>query len=239
MTKKFYCPHHEESTPSAVAYHDHYFSFCCGRRGPLTDLGLAPGERIKPTYVENLQSTIELIRALPKKEIRGFQLHYDNRGYYLVWPDSSYYKRRIEGASSGDKYRGPSGHQKPWLQTQVKGYPTLALVEGEFNALSYAELRPEIDVISPGGAGDFYSRLGKKYLESLLHYNNYFVIVDDDAAGLQAAIETKAYLASLGRDAVKVILVKEDFNDVHCKQGIEQLREYAIGLGLPGGLRRV
>lgn len=232
MTKKYHCPHHEEKTPSAVAYENNYYSFCCGRSGPLSELGLAPGERIEKTYVEDLPSSIAAIRNLPTQEIRGFKLHADDRGYYLLWPNDSYYKRRVYDADASNKYRGPSGHSKPWFVANNIESSTLVLVEGEFNALSLASLEGSAAVISPGGAGDFYSRTGQRELEKLTKYETIHVVVDDDAAGAQAAIETKSRLITLGAQDVRLHLVKVDFNDVHTKEGKETLRRFAASLGL-------
>lgn len=234
MTKKYHCPHHEEKTPSAVAYANSYYSFCCGKSGPLSELGLAPGERIEVTYVEDIATSIERIERLPREEIRGFALHADSLGYYLIWPDRSYYKRRIYGAESGNKYRGPSGHRKPPLfLTAWDGGRKLILVEGEFNALSLHSLElKNTDICSPGGAGDFYSKSGSKFLESLGPYPEVHVVVDADAAGAQAAIETKAKLITLGCPDVRLHLVEKDFNDIHTQDGKEALRDEAKRMGL-------
>lgn len=243
MNKRYLCTRHEEATPSVVVYPDHGWCFGCCQKIPLAELGVSPQEAIREaSYIEDIKATLNYIANLPKKEIRSFNLPFNDRGYYLVFPTLDYYKFRSADGESKSKYRGPSGHQKPWFPAQIKGHKTLVLIEGEFNALSYSTLEPEADIISPGGAGDFYSRLGKKYLDNLLHYDNYLVIVDDDAAGLQAAIETKAYLCSRGKKEVRIVLVKEDFNDVHCKKGKETkeaFEAYIRELGLPTGVRRV
>lgn len=236
MTKKYFCPHHEERSPSAVAYANNYYSFCCGKSGPLSELGLAPGERIEITYVENIADTIETIKTLPKRPIRGFDLHADDRGYYLIWPDLSYYKRRIYGADAGNKYRGPSGHRKPPFVASDKKSTTLVLVEGEFNALSLASLELPVDIISPGGAGDFYSTTGREALAQYALYDTIYVVVDADAAGAQAAIETKSRLIVLGCQDVKIVLLNKDFNDIHTEDGKEALMQFTTGLGLRNGV---
>lgn len=230
--KKYFCPHHEESTPSAVAYANGYYSFCCGRSGPLSELGLKPGERIETVYIEDLASSLQSIRSLPKQNIRGFALHADDRGYFIIFDNDSYYKRRIYGADSGNKYRGPSGHTKPWFYARREGHARLALVEGEFNAMSLAALELPIDVFSPGGSGDFYSGMGRKNLKECLHYETIHIIVDNDAAGAQAAIEGKSFLVANGHNDVRIHLLDRDFNDTHTEQGLEVLREQAKGMGL-------
>lgn len=234
MNKKYRCPNpqHDDSTPSAHAYHDGFHCYGCGARGPLSALGLKDGERPEIVYVEDIDSTIADIKSLPRKEIRGFSLHCNSRGYYLIWPSKNYYKLRVEGAEAGSKYRGPSGHSKPpFIVSEGKG-DHLVLVEGEFNALSLGALEPPFDIISPGGAGDFYSKRGQKDLERYSRYGRIDVIVDADAAGAQAAIETKARLVTLGCPDVRLFLVEKDFNQILCDSGKEALREEATRLGL-------
>jgi len=235
MNKKYLCPKHYEKTPSANAYTDGYHCFGCGARGPLSELGLEPGERIEYTYKEDIEASIGAITSLPKQEIRGFQLHADGRGYYLVWPDSSYFKRRVYGAEANNKYRGPSGHSKPWFRARTStSFPRLALVEGEFNAMSLAAIEPPcLDVISPGGAGDFYSRTGKENLKKCLQYSTVHIIVDNDAAGAQAAIESKSFLVANGHNDVRIHLVSKDFNDIHTELGKDALRDEIKRMGLP------
>lgn len=233
MNKKYPCPHHEEKTPSAVAYANSYFSFCCGRSGPLSELGLSSGDRVQVTYVEDIGASIYRIKNLPKQEIRGFQLHADDRGYYLLWGDSTYYKRRVYGADASSKYRGPSGHTKPSFTVSESSEAHLVLVEGEFNALSIGTIEPTFSIISPGGAGDFYSRSGNANLAIYAQrYQRIDIVVDADAAGAQAAIETKAKLITLGCPDVRIHLVEKDFNDILCESGKEALRDEVRKMGL-------
>lgn len=233
MTRKYLCPKHAEATPSANAYSDHYYCFGCGARGPLSELGLPAGERIEITYVEDIAATLANIDLLPRKEIRGFTLPYNPRAYYLVWPTRDYYKMRIEGAEAGSKYRGPSGHKKPpFVCGNSTTHERLVLVEGEFNALSLAVLEPPFDIVSPGGAGDFYSKGNERHLREYAKYSRVDVIVDADAAGAQAAIETKAKLVTLGCPEVKIHLVDTDFNEIHTTLGKEALRETVKRMGL-------
>lgn len=233
MTKRYLCPRHKENTGSAVVYGDRFFCFGCGQSGPVTELGLEPGEKIQETYVEDLQASIERIRRLPLRPVRGFSLHSHDAGYYLLWPDLSYYKyRSYSGADSHGKYKGPAGHRKPWFKASEGSGETLALVEGEFNAMSLALACPELAVISPGGAGDFYSKGSEKYLQNLTCYEKVFVIADDDKAGAQAAIQATSKLKHYGVKNAQIRLVKEDFNDVHTKEGQEALKAKAREMGM-------
>lgn len=232
MTKKYHCPRHVENTPSAVAYSNGYHCFGCGAYGPLAELGIPAGERIEVAYVEDIGSSLERIDRLPRQEIRGFSLPADDHGYYLVWPDRSYYKRRVYGADATSKYRGPSGHTKPAFKVSEGSGSHLALVEGEFNALSLGTLEGAFDVISPGGAGDFYSKNGTRHLGDYARYGRVDIVVDADAAGAQAAIETKSRLVVLGCQDVRIHLVDKDFNDTLVLRGKEALRDEVKRMGL-------
>lgn len=239
MNRKYLCPKHREDTPSAVAYSSGYYCFGCGAFGPLSDLGVSAGDRIEVTYVEDLVSSIAAIEALPRADIRGFSLPFNDRGYFLVYPDRNYYKLRLStDDSAGNKYRGPSGHKKPKFVAQAGNNTHLVLVEGEFNALSLAALELPWDVVSPGSAGDFFSKSRSSDLQEYAKYETVDIIVDDDAAGLQAAIECSALLKSLGCDNIKAWFVETDFNEVYAKEGKEALRSEIIRMGLPGRLRR-
>lgn len=235
MNKKYICPKHKDTNPSAHAYSDHYFCFVCHARGPITELGLEPGEKVEYTYVEDLQATLGYIRDLPKKTIRGFSLPFSSRGYFLVWPDQSYYKLRIEGAADGQKYRGPAGHKKPWMLCRQGDSGQVALVEGEFNALSLALVCPTLTVISPGGAGDFYSKGSEKALQKLTLYDKVYVVTDDDAAGSVAAIQATSKLKHFGVKDVKICLMSTDANEIHTSQGTEALKTEARKMGMPTG----
>lgn len=239
MRNRYLCPKHKEATPSCVVYGDGYFCFGCGARGPVTEIGLEPGERLEYTYVEDIAASIAYIEGLPRKLIRGFMLPYNDKGYFLVYPDRSYYKLRLcGGADLKSKYRGPAGHKKPKFVAHTTGkYDQITLVEGEFNALSLAALEPEGDVVSPGAAGDFFSKSRAQDLQEYAKYAKIDLVVDDDGAGLQAAIECSAALKALGADNVKAHFVKEDFNDTYQK-GKEELASAAHKLGLPVRLRR-
>jgi len=239
MKKRYHCPRHVEATPSAVVYGDSFHCFGCGSRGPVSELGLSAGEII-PEYVENIQESVANITRLPTRTIRGFNLHYNARGYYLVWPDASYYKfRSFDDNSGGGKYRGPSGVRKTPFVIGNKGgtikEDRLVLVEGEFNALSLAALEePDLFIVSPGGAGDFYSRNSERYLQDYLNFSSIDIVVDNDPAGLLAGIEMKSKLAAKGANAshITIVLVDKDFNEVYEQSGKDGLRKYAAELGL-------
>lgn len=235
MRARRLCPRHRENTPSVIVYEDHGFCFGCHQRIPLDEIGVSAEEAVREAeYQEDIEATLRYVDSLPRKEIRGFSLPYSTRGYYLVWPDRSYYKLRIEGASDGQKYRGPTGHKKPWLKARVRNASEqLILVEGEFNALSLGAIEPFATVVSPGGAGDFYSKMAQAELREIATmFLRIDLVVDADAAGAQAAIEAKSRLVVLGCPNVRIHLVTKDFNDVLTQEGKDALREEAYRLGL-------
>lgn len=237
MRKRYLCPVHKEATPSAVVYADGFYCFGCGARGPVTDLGLEPGDKPDVQFVEDIEESINAIKRLPKRNIRGIDVHCNDRGFYILWESPLYYKfRSFTDGTPGGKYRGPSGHSKPWLTVQSGAYKRIALVEGEMNALSLAQVEPQCVIVCPGGAGDFYARNAKDGLTFASGFEIVDLIVDDDKAGAQAAIEATSRLRILGVNDVRIHLMKVDFNDVLTSQGLEALREEARKLGLPVGV---
>jgi hypothetical protein len=237
VRKRYLCPKHVEKTPSAVAYATTYTCFGCGAYGPLSELGLEPGERPEVQYVEDIEESIHAIKRLPKRLIRGINLHSNDRGYYILWDSPPYYKFSSFGDDSpGGKYRGPSGHSKPWLYVQTQASNRIALVEGEMNALSLAQIEPRCAIVCPGGAGDFYARNAKDGLTFASGFEIVDIIVDDDKAGAQAAIEATSRLRILGVNDVRIHLMKVDLNDTLTGSGIEALREEVRKLGLPVGV---
>jgi hypothetical protein len=227
--ERIFCIKHEESTPSLVVYETHAYCYGgCGRI-ELSELGgkvaeMAPKER----YVENLKEKMEYIRSLPKKKIRGFDLPFDNLGYYLVWPDSDYYKLRVWNPDAKDKYRGPAGHAKPvfWARRGTSG--TLVLVEGEANSLSMAEAFPEWDVMSPGSASDFKTpKFSKSLLTFVRYYRTVIIQTDRDGPGTEAAIHTKGLLLNKVPH-IPIVLMERDANEIYCGEGKEKLREEVL-----------
>lgn len=239
MRDKIRCPFHAEETPSCVLYEERYHCYGCGKNGPLSDLNLdlgPPKPRKPPT---NLKARRDYIATLPTKEIRGIPLKYDDRGYYLVWPDSLYYKCRLFDPADGPKYANPTGHSQPlfWARRSWPATPVLLVVEGEINALSIKEALPEADVVSPGSAGDFLADKQRANLTLFSRYASIVVVVDRDAAGTAAAIHLKGML--LGKvPSINIVLMEKDANQVLVDHGKRQLREEIIRAGMPRGLPR-
>jgi hypothetical protein len=216
------CPYHEEDTASMAVYPDGgAYCFGCSSYTTASDLGIK--SLPPPTIVENLLDSKEYIDSLPTLTIRGLELPADELGYYIVWPDGSYYKKRLWDESKG-RYRCPTGHQKPALWCRDEGSDTLYIIEGELNAISFCLAVDKGSVVSPGGATDF-----TKHISDYTRFKNIVIVADKDTAGTIAAIETKASLLKHTSN-VRVILVERDFNDLlRSENGIAEIKK-AVGL---------
>jgi hypothetical protein len=229
VIRKIRCIWHKEDTASLTVYPDgKIYCFGCRKAGTAKDLGeeLPVGEAyVKPK--EDIRQKIAYINELPKRAIRGFNLPVDNLFYYLVWPDSNYYKARVIESSGSDKYRSPTGHRKPLYFPQQTDSDTLIIIEGEFNALSLANSSLPYNVCSPGPAGDFYSLLGQSYLTSYTKYKTILLIVDRDPAGVIGAINLKAALLKHTPNVTISLWDREqDANDIYQgTNGQQRLRE--------------
>lgn len=207
-------PEHKESNPSMVVYEDYAHCFSCGYRVSTAKLGhlnLMPARRREP---ENLVEALAYVKALPLARVRGLDLPADQEGYYLVWPDGSYYKKRKWIAENKVKYMCPRGHAKPlFIPYVVEKANTLVIVEGELNALSLASLKPNFSICSPGGVGDFKNELLERYSKFFLGHTRFRLILDYDIPGMEAAIRMKKLLMKR-TPYVELKLMKRDCNDL-------------------------
>lgn len=241
MRPRILCPKHIESTPSCVLYDDHFKCFGCGAYGTLESLGLGSNTR---TYVdtvppEDVKESLEYVNSLPKEPIRGLELHTDERNYYIVWPDGAYYKSRSKSSEDNSKkYYCPKGVPKPpfFIRSgkQFSWYKkALMVVEGEINALSIAQCCSFIDILSPGGSGDFTSEKTKKALPFFQQYNKILLIADADKAGAEAVMGLAGFLRSNGIKTYAKLMDK-DANDLLTGEGREalekQIRSYLAEL---------
>lgn len=222
MRQRIKCPFHEEKTPSMVIYDDVGHCFGCGATATLDKLGVK--QENKNSYVEDIEASLSRIKALPKVSIRGLSFHADSSYFYIVFPGIHFYKKRLIAGGSGPKYIGPAGHKKPLFRAVDRPEnDTLVIVEGELNALSLAACELPINVCSPGGSGDFYSKSMSKELTYYEKHTKILIVTDKDKAGAIAAIELKARL--LGRVPAAIQLVEKDFNDLLQEEnGKEKIR---------------
>lgn len=202
--------------------------FGCGISVTAASLGIIPPVQDQPrAAAENIQEQVKYILSLPKAQIRGLELPVDQDSYYILWPDHAFYNRRFfEGTT---KYKCPTGHSKrPLWAWQAVNKNYLCIVEGEINALSIARSCPWVSVMSPGGAGDFYSRTSDSWLPDVMGYGAIALICDEDRAGALAGIELKAKLLKHTPN-VSIVLMKEDANDWLVKYGQKALAEEITG----------
>lgn len=236
------CVWHQEDTPSLVIYEDGS-AFCYGCNHYEKNYTKSTTvKQHKPTYVTDVKAQVEYIQTLSKREIRGLYFHCNDFGYYVLWPLNDYYKfRAYRPTGDGNKYRGPSGVPKPWFFLRGIAGPNarkLLVIEGEINALSARAVlqESEVDILCPGGAGDFYSKHMENNLSFFKDYNSIKLVVDSDKAGAIAGIKLKSLLTKIN-PKTDILLMERDYNDILVHDGPEQLRQkIEETLGLCGGL---
>lgn len=229
---KILCPRHKEDTPSCEIYENNAYCFGCQQTIPLEECGVKPGDVPPPKPKENLEETMKYIDSLPTKKIRGFWLPFDEEGYYIVWPERNYYKKRFFDPDKKSRYKNPTGHKQPLFETPYYTWAGAGmLVEGELNALSVfealrnSEICPRI--MSPGGAGQFNEDFVLQNLETLNNLSRIDILVDQDGAGAKAAIELKAALLKhCARCSIYVKFMPSDANDLLALYGSQGLKEY-------------
>ncbi len=223
---KIKCPNpsHDDQTPSFHLYEDGGYCFVCG----YTEKGQY---EVKKKEKENIEESIRAIKALPKVLIRELEFHADRSGYYIVWPDGSYYKKRLYDGRV--RYIGPVGHKAPLLVLGGKA-EALVIVEGEINALSLHHslegvLLPKRSIVSPGSASEF-----QRHLDTILTIvcKTAIVVVDKDPAGVAAGVELKRELMKHGK-RVQLIACDRDINQMlqdGGKQEVQQWWKEEVGL---------
>lgn len=228
---KVHCPNpnHEDLTPSCEVYEDGLFCFVCNRVFPNK------GEiKAIPKVKEDLTERLTYINTLPTQLIRGLELPFDNTGYYIVWPDKSYYKcRKFIVTDEQSRYLSPKGHPQPLFTRFKEASKVLFIMEGELNALSLIKTGINADIISPGSAGNFkYPKL-RNVLTNLHKYKKIILIADYDKPGAEALLEAKKHLQEFN-GFIKLKLVKKDANDVLQEGGLDELKkEYQTYLEMP------
>lgn len=216
--KTILCPFHNDTRPSMRVYGEWSHCFSCGAHVMTSELNLPERARIVPKpEPTNVVERIKQIKSLPKKLIRGFELHHDNQGYYIIWPSETYYKRR--NYFSKNRYTAPSG-VKPPLFSYADNAKHLIVVEGEFNAMTLnAAVFGDYKVVSPGPASELM-----RHIKTYLKYQKITVIVDHDAAGIIFGLQLKDTLLREGKYA-KLITCNRDFNQILQDSGEEAVRE--------------
>lgn len=172
---------------------------------------------------EDLEASFAYIDQLPPSKIRGLQFPTDTRGYYVCWPDRSYYKYRLFNPGLSGKYLSPRGH-KPGLFWGRQWGGVLAIVEGEINCITIATAMPKWAVCSPGSASMFNMHNLSKYLPQFQQYDKVIVITDKDASGTKAFIEAKAFLSGKV-PFTSFIQMEQDANEILNEKGSSALQE--------------
>jgi hypothetical protein len=229
MRSRMRCLWHQEKTPSLVRRKSDWFCYgSCNKAFTHAEVEAKLGKELEydfqETEPEDLQETYKYIDSLPKLKVRGLEFPADDRGYFICWPSREYYKYRQFNPGKGPKYIGPSGHKPPIFWASRFKASTLLIVEGEINALSLSRACPYYDICSFGSATSFNKDTLTKHLTILNKYNKLLVILDKDAAGLKALIETKAFLL-YKIPYVNYIQLEKDCNEILCDEGPEELQK--------------
>ena len=130
------CILHDDAHASMRVYGDFAYCFVCCVSIPVSELNL-PARVDTKREITNIKEELEYIEALPTETIRGLQMHCDHAGYYIIWPNKPFYKKRMY--SGKNRYIGPSGHKVP-LYICHGDSRHLVVVEGELNAASIDKL---------------------------------------------------------------------------------------------------
>ena len=169
--------------------------------------------KAEPTNIPNM---IKYINSLPVATIRGLQLPYNERGYYVVWPNLDYYKLRLN--SGNTRYIAPSG-VKPPLFVYPGSARHLIIVEGEINCMTLHNcVFGEYKLCSPGPATDMM-----RHLKYYAQYQRITIIVDHDAPGVIFGCQLRDHLLTL-KKRVNIIALDKDFNDILTSEGEEAVK---------------
>lgn len=169
----------------------------------------------------DIASKLEYINSLPRGNYRGFDMPYDNQGYYILWPSRDYYKRR--NFHGDPRYTAPRGVKQPLYEFKGKS-DTIILVEGELNALSLAHsVGWNHTIASPGPAGNFIL-----YGKTAQLYGNIILVVDHDPAGIVYGTALKNTLLKQGK-RVKLVTCTVDYNEMYCSEGPEAVKQHFEG----------
>ena len=228
---KIICPFHAEETPSCALYLDegryHCYGGACGKSGPLSEIADFLDEEYKsnrpakPRYKSDVIKAINDIERLPTAAHRGFILHTDAEGYYLIWPERNYYlKRYFDSEHAKGKYRGPSGVQRPpYVLRAEEDTAPWVIIEGEFNAKSVAEALPFINVCSPGGVTSFKLAHLSCIKPDLMKTSRIVLVADDDIPGVSALIKLRSELIQINPNAhLNSVLMPDDANSIWERQ---------------------
>lgn len=218
---KVLCPRHEDINPSCEVYEDGAYCYSgCGAI-PLSEIGINANE-ISPKPKEDVEASLLYVASLPSGSVRGFSFPTDKLGFYIVWPNAPYYKKRLFDPKAKTKYIGPAGHKPPLFWAAQEGSQVLTVVEGELEALSLAAAQLGWDIVSPGSAGQFAS---PALVRSCLRYDTVLIAVDNDGPGIKGAQDLASALVAKVPKLVVIYKDKErDFNKVFCEEGAPGLR---------------
>lgn len=194
------------------------FCFSCNYFAPLNELysaGYTSSVKKNPT---DIPKELEYIKSLPLQRIRGLFWHADDRGFYVLWPDGSYFKKRM--FNNTPRYIAPRKVTPPLYLHKVCPHD-LVIVEGEINARSlYASGATHASIASTGGVSQL-----TKFLTEYMKYNILAIVVDKDAPGVASGVKLKNELIKRGQRPV-LVATEQDVNEIFEEKGPEGVREW-------------
>lgn len=219
VMRRVLCRFHDDHDPSMTIYGMWAHCWVCGAHILTSELELNDYEqRVLPKQEPtNIPKKIEYIESLPVKNIRGLDLHYDNLGFYVVWPTKNYYKcRKWHGKP---KYIAPSKVKAPlWVYPGSAKH--LVVIEGELNAATIHNIVfGSFKICSPGSAAEF-----ARHIKYFLQYKRITLILDHDAAGIVHGCLVRNLLHQHGKHAT-LVTVTQDYNDLLQTKGEEAVRK--------------
>lgn len=223
---KILCPNHKDTNPSMHLYEERGYCFVCGYTCPVEEVA-SPTQmgQIKKEKTD-VDEMLQYISELPVREHRGLQFPTNSTGFYVVYPNAKFYKKRLfEGRS---RYIGPRGHKVPLYVHEGKS-DDVVIVEGEINARTLFEARVTIATIaSPGSSTEMLTHLDKL----LTHCGIFAIVVDRDVPGVAWGLKLKSELLKRGRRVILAALEK-DYNQILQEEGFEKVKEvYRKEVGL-------
>lgn len=232
MRARIRCPFHNERTASLVRRkHDFYCYGSCSKAYTIQEVaekGIALDYEEDYDREEDIEEKLTYIKSLPLRPQRGLAFPTDERGYFILWHDGTFYKYRRFNPGTGPKYLAPKGHYIPLFWARKNSNQTLAIVEGEINALSIAKAVETWDVCSVGSATKFNLETLSRYLPEFSRYSRVVVVLDDDAAGQKALNKVKAFFL-YKIPFVNYLLLSPDANEILVEKGEKVLREKLQG----------
>lgn len=215
-------------------YPDRAYCFVCRYSCPSDNIVSAEELQQMRQEPADIEEEMAYIQQLPIRDIRGLKLPVDDQGYYIVWPNNNFYKKRLfEGKS---RYVGPRGHRPPIFE-YLTNRKSCIVIEGELNAVSgynslSSKVTNRVTILSPGSATEL-----PKILPYLLTFDTIAIIVDRDIPGVGWGSNLKHELVK-HQKKVQLVAVEKDINQILQEEGKEGVKKwFKENVDMPPGVQ--